>query len=208
MSAIPTTAQLEASEEYAHEKLCTYLPSRFNNNLTTWDSTMKACRITKAGCDFTVNNGPFSRKIYTANGTEFDVAEKEQNKMYLDFWKDNKWTPDMYVYKAVTGSKGKPVCARANHLLYRWCEFPNTRQGKDGYGSEGPGYTDVPPFKYRVLANGKETCIIGPDYCKNRGISYTDGGEIGKEDCYTSGVQQAFGFIFSDALAAYINRGT
>jgi hypothetical protein len=164
---------------------------------------MKACRITPRGCAPS-STSPFSRVVYDGFGNLLDVVETEQNTSYKDFWSYNKWQPDMYVYKMVSG-QDKPVCARANNLLYRWCEYPQTRVGEDGFGSEGIGYTDVPPFKYTVR-NQKETCIIGPDYCKNRGVSYD--GTYGNEHCYVEEWQQLAEFLGSDVLVRYAVRGT
>ena len=104
--------------------------------------------------------------------------------------------------KYVTGKPGL-VCARGNSLLYRWCKYPHTRIGADGYGSEGMGYTNVPPFE-PVVRNGVETCIIGKDYCDDRGVSYD--GTYGTEDCYVSEGQKIAEFLASDVLVRYANK--
>ena len=108
----------------------------------------------------------------------------------------------MYVWKTITGSN-EPVCARANSLLYRWCQYPQTRIGDEGYGSAGKGYTDVPPFTYAVR-DGVETCIIGADYCKNRGVDYDN--TPGNEHCYVSEEQKVGEFFASEVLVRYANR--
>jgi len=204
MTAQLTTAQILAAEQYAMEKLCTWIPSKFGDNLTRWDSAKKACRITQAGCKAGPTS-PFSRIPFTNNGTPIDIIGGETSKFLLDFWGPlgKKWTPDFYVWKTVTGSDG-PVCARGNSLLYRWCEFPASREGKDGWGSSGGGYNDVPPFKYTVRDNYKETCVIGKDYCDNRGVSYSDA--YMNEDCYVPEWQKVSEFLASETLVRYGRR--
>jgi len=202
---VPTQQQLEWSEVDALSRLCagpTSLTSSFAVNLTRWDPTSNTCHVNSAGCQAS-DSSPFSQFKYKNNGDEKDItAEQTPDKKRLDFWASGGWSPDYYVMKRVTGKQGD-VCARGNSLLYRWCKYPNTRIGADGYGSEGPGYTDVPAFQPAVH-NGVETCIIGQDYCDNRGVSYD--GTYGKEDCYISEGQKIEEFLTSDVLIRYANK--
>jgi len=193
--SIPTDQQLIDSENYAISKMCIMIPSQFKQSMTKWDDTAKVCRITKEGCAATPTN-PLSRPVFTNNGTPIDLLSTEKNKNILNFWNDGfNWQPDQYVYKNVSGSTGQ-VCARANSLLYQWCEYPRTR-------TSGKGYDDVPPFKYTVR-DGVETCIIGKDYCNNRGVDYD--GTIGNERCYVSTGQQIAEFLASSVLVRYAKQ--
>jgi hypothetical protein len=183
---------------YAIEKLCTSTTRQFGEGLTVWDPKMKRCRVTANGCNYKTPNNPFSQPPYTEQGYYYDAKTYVTNKNLLKFW-ESGWNPGFYVFKSVAG-RNEPVCARGNTLLYQWCEFPRTRQ------AEGKGYVDVPPFKYTIRDNYKETCIIGPDYCRNRGLDYSD--ERNNEHCVLSGAQ-AFGELyFSDSMIRNFRRGT
>ena len=198
---IPTQQQILDSENYTRKRMCTAIPSSIKPGLTYWDDLKNSCRITAAGCNASSQN-PLSRQVVSVNnGQMIDLFKTEKNQTVLNFWgpDGNKWMPDQYVMKNVTGT-GSKVCARANTLLYQWCNYPQTRlTGKNS----GPGYNDVPAFTYAVR-NGKEDCIIGKNYCDNRGVSYD--GTPGKEDCYVSEGQKVGEFFASDVLVRYAER--
>ena len=199
MSAvIPTQSQIEAAEEYALAKLCTEIPSKFKPGLTKWDDTIKACRITEAGCSSTDPKNPISRNGFTSNGDFVSPLMKATNPVFKNFW--SKWEPEHLVMKVTKKSPHTKVCARANHFLYRWCEFPATRS--DVAGTRKAGYTDVVPFQYAVR-DGVETCIIPKKYCDSRGVSYN--ATPGKEDCYVTKGQKIGEFFASDVLVRKIN---
>ena len=197
---IPTPQQILDSENYARKRMCTAIPSSIKPGLTYWDDIKNSCRITTAGCNASSQN-PLSRPVVSVNnGQMINLFETEKNQTILDFWdKGNKWVPDQYVMKKITGS-GSAVCARANTLLYQWCNYPETRLTGE---NSGPGYTDVPAFTYAVR-DGKEDCIIGKDYCDNRGVSYD--GTPGKEDCYVPTGQKIAEFLASSVLVRYAER--
>lgn len=199
--SIPTEQQLIDADNYACKQLCTLIPSKaFNGNLTYWDNTMKACRITSEGCDANPVN-PISRPVFSNNGTPIDLFKTEHNQRVLDFWNDGgNWIPDQYVMKYISSNPSNQVCARANNLLYQWCNYPATRTTGD---LSGKGYSDVPPFEYTVR-DGVETCVIHKDYCDNRGVSYN--GTVGKEDCYVSTGQKVAEFFASDVLVRRAKR--
>ena len=197
--SVPTSEQIEAAEEYALAKLCVAIPSTLKPGLTRWDQKLKACRITEAGCSAKDPQNPLSRIGFTSNGDFVSPLVNANNPVFRKFWK--KWEPEHLVMKITSKSNHQKVCARANHMLYRWCEYPSTRS--DETGQRKAGYTDVPPFKYAVR-EGVETCIIGKDYCDSRGVKY-DGSKFGKEECYVSGGQKFLEFFASDALVRHIN---
>jgi hypothetical protein len=194
--ATPTAEQIQAAEEYATSKLCTEIPGKFMPGLTRWEGGQ--CRITEFGCDANNESSPISRLGFTSNGDYISPLVMANDPMFREFWK--KWEPEHYVMKVTKKSPYKKVCARANHLFYRWCMYPAARS--DQWGTEKKGYTDVPRFEYAVR-NGVETCIIGKDYCDNRGISYN--GTPGKEECYVSTAQKVGEFFASDVLVRRIN---
>lgn len=185
--------QIQAAEEYALSKLCVEIPSTFKAGLTQWDDTIKACKITQAGCSAEDPTNPLSYLGFSSSG-EF-LYPSTSNPMFGEFWE--KWVPEHLVMKTTKKSPTKMVCSRANHLLYQWCEYPSTR----ARGVE-PGVTNVPKFNYAVR-NGVETCTITKQYCDNKGISFTS--TPGKEDCYVSEGQKVGEFFASDVLVRKIN---
>ena len=193
-----TNELIYASEAYAIEKMCVSTTKRFGEGLTVWDPKMKKCRVTANGCNYKTPNNPFSQKPFDSQGYYYDAEKTVTDPALLNFWKGG-WTPGFYVYKAVTGGH-EPVCARGNMLLYQWCEFPSSRS------EQGRGYTDVPAFKYTVRDNYKETCIIGEDYCKNRGLDYSN--ERNNEHCTISGLQQWYEFWMSEPLVRHIRQSS
>jgi hypothetical protein len=201
---VPTKEELELSEEYALKKLCEgqdSITSKFGDNLTVWDSVNKKCKITKKGCEVKRGN-PISSWPYDDKGDPVDHLNSEQNTRIRDFWRNNKWTPDFYVWKNIKGSKG-PVCARGNKLLLRWCNYPKTRTTGD---LSGKGYDDVPPFKYTVRDDGTEDCIITKEYCDNRGVDYDS--TPGDEHCVVTIGQKIGEFLLSDVFIRHVKRAT
>jgi hypothetical protein len=191
--------ELDAASAYAASKLCVEIPARIQPGLTRWDDNMKKCRITQGGCNAGVNN-PLSVYTFSANGTLLDWEKLDSSKTLKDFW---EVTPPEHLVWKVTSKSKESVCARANFKLQQFCEFPGQRTSKndDAFaGNTGKGNTNVPPFKY-TLRNGKETCIIGKDYCDAKGISY----DANKEECYVSGFQQFQEFILSSYLIRSMN---
>ncbi len=197
----PTIEELDAASEYAASKLCTEIPAKIQPGLTKWDNNMKKCRITQGGCAAGVNN-PLSVYTFSANGTILDWKKLDTSKALKDFWEVTP--PDHLVWKTTTKSR-ESVCARANFKLQQFCEFPGQRTSKndDAFaGNVGKGNTNVPPFKY-IVRNGKETCVIGPDYCKSKGISYS----AKDEECYVPVTQQIEEFLLSSYLVREMRSG-
>jgi hypothetical protein len=195
----PTIEELDAASEYAASKLCVEIPGRIQNGLTRWDNVKKQCRITQGGCAAATNN-PISVYTFSANGTILDWKRLDSSQVIKDFWEVTP--PDHLVWKIPSKSR-EAVCARANFKLQQFCEFPGQRTSKndDAFaGNVGKGNTNVPPFKYMVR-NGKETCIIGKDYCDSKGISYSEK----DEECYVSGGQKFSEFMMSSYLVRQMN---
>jgi hypothetical protein len=190
----PTIEELDAASEYAASKLCLEIPSKITPGLTIWDDKMKKCRITKNGCAASVGN-PLSVYSFSVNGTLLDWTTLNASPALKRFWEVTP--PEHLVWKLTSQSK-EPVCARANFKLQQFCEFPGQRTSKndDAFaGNTGKGNTNVPPFKYMVR-NGKETCIIGKDYCDAKGISY----DANKEECFVPLAQEISEFLLSSYL--------
>ena len=105
--------------------------------------------------------------------------------------------PEHLVWKATSKSR-EEVCARANFKLEQFCRFPGQRTSKndDAFaGNVGKGNTNVPPFRYTVR-NGKETCIIGKDYCDSKVMAYSET----DEECYVPLSQKIQEFLVSTYL--------
>jgi hypothetical protein len=191
----PTIEDLNAADEYANSKLCLQIPKKFMSGLTYWDNTKKQCRITKAGCNAGDPSNPISIKSFSSNGTMLEWEKMVVSKSIQDFWKIVP--PQNLIYKTIKGS-GEEVCARANFKLEQFCRWPAQRgtenEGAFG-GITGKGYDTGPNFKY-IVRNGKETCIIGKDYCDFKGVSY----DADKEECYVSDAQKVGEALFSTYL--------
>lgn len=195
----PTIDELDAASEYASSKLCIEIPSQITPGLTTWDNNTKKCKITRGGCDAGTGN-PLSLYSFSANGTIYDWTKLDVSPALKKFWEVTP--PEHLVWKLISTSK-EPVCARANFKLQQFCEFPGQRTGTNEdvfVGNVGKGYTNVPPFRYTVR-QGKETCIIGKDYCDAKGISY----DANKEECYVSKAQEIGEFLLSSYLVREMN---
>ena len=190
-----TDKLIYAADAYALEKLCVSTTKRFGEGLTVWDPKMKKCRVTAHGCNYNTPNNPFSHVPYDAQGNWYDPRNSVTDTALLNFWKGG-WNPGFYVYKAVAGGN-EPVCARGNFALYQWCEFPSSRDDEKGM-------RDVPPFKYTVRDNYKETCIIGEDYCRNRGLTHSP--ERNNEHCVIPLGQQIAEFLSSETIVRHIRR--
>ena len=191
----PTMEDLDAADNYANGKLCVQIPKQFQTGFTYWDEKMKKCRITKSGCNSGDPNNPISVSSFSSNGTLLDWEKMDVSKNKRDFWK--MAPPQHLVYKNIKGS-GEQVCARANYKLEQFCRWPAQRGSKneDAFGGiTGKGYDTGPGFKY-LVRGGKETCIIGKDYCDFKGVSY----DANKEECYVSDAQKVGEAIFSTYL--------
>jgi hypothetical protein len=200
--SIPTEQQFAEAERYALSKMCTAIPARKlgTPGYTEWDKDTQKCRITPNGCNASSTN-PFSRISYNSSGYFIDYKNAESNKNLVDFWK--YFDTDHLVMKKVSAEPDKLVCARANSMLKRWCEFPDLRTAKGDladYG--GKGYAIGPGFEYKVT-NGVETCKIGADYCKFKGLSY-DSTE-NKETCYVPPGQKFAEFLTGTTLVRGLN---
>ena len=196
----PTLEELDAASEYAASKLCVQIPGRLKNGSTYWDTNMKKCRITQSGCAADINN-PLSIDSFTSNGTILEWEKLNASQNFQKFW--SVTPPEHLVWKLVKGTP-QMVCARANYKLQQFCEFPGQRTSKndDAFaGNTGKGNTNVPPFKYTVR-NGKETCIIGKDYCDSKGMDY----DASAEECYKGGYQQFLEFMMSTYLVAEMKK--
>lgn len=194
----PTPEEVEAADEYALSKLCTDIPNRFGTGLTTWDANMKKCRITKDGCTTT----PLSLKSFSPTGEILDYKKMNVSDNIKKFWEVAP--PEHLTYKVIKGSNSA-VCARANYKLQQFCEFPNQRSGKNegAFGSSvGKGYNTGPKFTYTTV-NGKETCIIGKDYCDFKGVSY----DSVKKQCYVSADQALGEILVGTTLIRMANGG-
>lgn len=196
----PTIEELDAASEYAGSKLCVEVPGKIRSGLTRWDGVKKQCRITKAGCAASPTN-PISVYTFSSNGTILDwEKDLDSSPVMKRFW--SVTPPEQLVWKATSKSK-EEVCARANIKLEQFCRFPGQRTSKndDAFaGNVGKGNTNVPPFRYTVRG-GKETCIIGKDYCDSKGISYS----AKDEECYVSGGQKFAEFMMSSYLVREMN---
>jgi hypothetical protein len=201
MSA-PTAEQFAAAEKYALSKMCTDIPAKKlgTSGYTKWDSTEQKCRITPNGCNASPLN-PFSRIPYNSVGSVIDYKNSESNSELIDFWK--YFDVEHLVMKKVSADPNKLVCARANTMLKRWCEFPETRTSKGDLGDYGgKGYAIGPGFSYRVV-NGVETCKIGKDYCDFKGVGYDD--TENKETCYVPDGQQFGEFLVGTTMVRGLN---
>lgn len=195
----PTLDELDEASEYATSKLCLEIPARITPGLTTWDGNMKKCRITQGGCAASVDN-PLSLYSFSTGGTLLDRDKLNTSQVLKDFW--SVTPPEHLVWKSTSQSK-ELVCARANWKLQQFCEFPGQRTSNNSdvfAGNTGKGNTNIPPFKYTVQ-NGKETCIIGKDYCDAKGISY----DSTKQECYVSDLQKFGEFMISSYLIREMN---
>jgi hypothetical protein len=199
---IPTEKEIAAAEEYALKILCLEIPKQFQPGLTYWDDHVKACRISQAGCTNSSPQNPLNQILYTSSGEPIEFEKWSKNPSLNDFWAHRP--PDHLAWKVTTSSNNQFVCARANDLLYRWCQFPNTRVDSNGYGYSGLGW-NVGRFQY-TNRNGKESCIIPKSYCDEKGVDYD--GTPGHETCFVSGIQ-AFGeLITGSVLVRMANAGT
>jgi hypothetical protein len=201
MSKAPTVDQLTAADEYASSKLCVQIPSQFGSGLTLWDSRTKKCKITETGCFARVGN-PISYYSFTSNGTHLDWKQLNVSTNMKKFWE--LAPPQHLVWKTTSQSPTTKVCARANYKLQQFCEFPAQRTSKnsDAFGEyTDKGYvTQQPGFKYKIV-NGKETCIIGKDYCDSKGISY----DPVKGECYVNEGQKVGELLLSSYLVREMN---
>ena len=194
----PTIEELDAASMYARSKLCVDIPSQFQTGLTYWDDKMKKCRISKGGCSPSMQN-PISLYSFSVNGSILDWKKLGASDNLKKFW--SIYPPEHLVYKVVSGSK-ESVCARANFKLQQFCEFPNQRTSKDDDafgGLTGKGYDRVPPFKY-LVQNGKETCLIGKDYCDAKGMNWNG------EECYVNTYQKVMEFLLSKYLMVEMRK--
>jgi hypothetical protein len=182
---IPTDAEIAAADNYALSKLCTEIPEKYGNGLTTWDTNSKSCKITPHGCKADKNN-PISQATFTDGGEPFDF--NPYHRTFKTFWK--YYAPEFLVMKKTASSPNKEVCSRGNDQLYNWCTFPQNRDNK-----HKAGVTDAEPFVYGVI-DGKETCIIPKAYCDGKGISYNSE----NQECYISKDQKVAEFISTPSL--------
>ena len=130
---------------------------------TKWDTDSQKCLITAQGCEPSPDN-PFSQFPLT-DSDEVREFDTEKNPKFDDLWKYAP--PNFYINKITPTSGGVPVCSRGNATIYQWCEVPKTRGG----GKDMPGITNQKPFKHTVV-QGKETCLIGADYCADHAYWY------------------------------------
>jgi hypothetical protein len=197
----PTLEELDAASEYAASKLCVEVPAKIEYGLTRWDGVKKECRITRAGCGAGTKN-PLSVYTFSANGTLLDwKKDLDSSPVLKKFWQITP--PDHLVWK-VTSQSREEVCARANFKLQQFCEFPGQRTSKndDAFaGNTGKGNVNVPPFRYTVRG-GKETCIIGKDYCDSKGMEHDS--EI--EECYIPLSQKISEFLMSTYLTREMKK--
>ena len=200
--SIPSVEQFEAAEKYALAKMCTAIPQKKLgvSGYTQWNSNEQKCQITPNGCNASSTN-PFSRLTYNSVGSFIDYKNAESNSNIRDFWK--YFNVEHLVMKKVSADPEKLVCARANTMLKRWCEIPNTRTSsgdlKD-YG--GKGYNMGPGFEYKVV-NGVETCKIGKNYCDFKGVGYDD--TLNRETCYVPEGQKFAEFLTGTTLVRGLN---
>lgn len=179
--SVPTTDELNDAHLYAMSKLCTEIPDKFGApGGTVWDDREKKCRITERGCEARVTN-PISQPMFTASG-EY-ITFSNDDRTFGDFWKKNP--PGFYVWKATANSGGQRVCARANFLLWQWCEIPRSRAE-----NHEPGITNTPRFEYNIR-NGQEECYIPKEYCDSKGVNYN----ATTRDCYVSNKQKIAEFF-------------
>jgi len=196
----PTIEELDAASMYASSKLCVQVPGQIRPGMTRWDDTMKKCRITEGGCAASVGN-PLSLYSFSANGTILDWEKLDVSPAIKKFW---SITPPQHLVWKVVKDSSESVCARANFKLQQFCEFPGQRNSNndDAFsGNVGKGYDNVPPFKY-IVRNGKETCIIGKDYCDAKVMKY----DPVKEDCYITDIQKAQEFLMSSYLVREMKK--
>lgn len=177
--AAPTTEQFNAAENYALEKLCLEIPSKYGGTgMTQWDPVAKVCKITEKGCTPGPTN-PISQFPTSSNGTFLDFPATHPT--YGEFWK--YFTPDLYVMKVTPTSNNKKICSRGSSMIYQWCNYPEQRAP-----GNVPGLTTkVQPFQYQIV-QGKETCLITQGYCTSKGLQF----DANKLECYKdSGLQAA-----------------
>ena len=188
----PTVDELNAAHDHAMSKLCTEIPNKFGApGGTTWDDRNKVCRITQKGCQASVTN-PISQPMFTSSG-EYRTF-RDDDRTFGKFWSKNP--PGFYVWRATKNSSGRKVCARANFLLWQWCEIPRTRAEK-----HEPGITNTPRFEYNIR-NGKEECYIPKEYCDSKGMSY----DATNRDCYVSNSQKIAEFFAGSVLVRQSRR--
>ncbi len=182
------------AEQYAIQKLCTEIPYKYLNGSTYWDKYIKKCRISEKGCNNLYKANPFTQPTYDANGNDITSSYMNTTTLLKDFWKYNP--PEELVWKGTKSSRGKLVCARSNHFLKRFCEYPRTRGSDDG-SKKIPGVTNVPKFNYTV-SQGKETCKVNKDYCDAKGLSFNSS----NAECVLPGGQKAFENMFGGSVIA------
>lgn len=158
----PSQTQIEASENYALQRLCTLIPSQYDTGLTVWDPQTSTCKFTPKGCTPGPTN-PLSQWPTSSSGMQLEFSSKD--KHFGNIWQYAK--PDMYIMKATSNSNGRTICSRGNSLIYQWCNYPQTRGG----GEQMAGLTNVPPFSYNIV-RGEETCTIPKLYCLEHGYDY------------------------------------
>lgn len=183
-----------AAEQYAIEQLCTEIPNKYLTGSTRWDKSKKVCKITEKGCNAVYRESPFVQPTYDGNGNDITTTYINTPTKLKDFWKYSP--PEELVWKATKASRGKPVCARANYFLKRFCEYPRTRGSDDG-SVVIPGVTDVPKFNY-LVSQGRETCKINKDYCRAKGLSHSSINAA----CVLPAGQKIFEDMFGGAVIA------
>lgn len=168
MSKIPTFTQFENAENYALKKMCEEgVPNRYGvYSYLKWDNQKKKCMITSQGCEPGYNN-PFNQNPLTASGEVITDYSNITTSSFNDIWKYAP--PEFYLNKVTKNSGGMQVCARGTPQVYQWCQEPQTRGEKPG--EVIPGVTNQKPFKHTVV-RGKETCLIGSDYCADHAYDY------------------------------------
>ena len=180
---IPTDDDLKKASEYALSKMCISIPEEHGIGLTYWDNNSKTCKITPKGCTPGPKN-PLSQRLYDNQGKLKTFFESSEHPFHA-FWKKSQ--PEFLVMKS-TKFTNKLTCSRGTDELQNWCENPMTR----GTSHQG-GITDVTPFQY-IIKNGKETCKIPAEYCKDKGVSYKN------EDCVVPIGQQLGEFVTGTTL--------
>ena len=184
--SVPTADELNEAHLHAMSKLCTEIPNKYGApGGTTWDDRNKVCRITERGCEARVTN-PISQPMFTASGEYRTFSDDDRT--FGEFWKKNP--PGFYAWKATANSGGRKVCARANFLLWQWCEIPRSRAEQ-----HEPGITNTPRFEYNIR-NGKEECYIPKEYCDSKGMSYN----ATERDCYVPNSQKIAEFFSGSVL--------
>ncbi len=182
------------AEIYAESKMCVDIPSEYIAGSTRWDQRNKVCRITQRGCNQRDRRSPFTQPTYNLNGKDISHTYENSRTRLAEFWKIQP--PEELIWKPTKASRGVSVCARSNHMLKKFCEYPTTRLSEDG-SKQQRGVTNVPKFQY-TISQGKETCKMTKAYCDAKGLSYNRQ----RSECVLPKGQKIFEDIFGGSVIA------